>query len=604
MRVCTDESFWANLWAQGFSQMLRVGVFGDSTHTSPGGSGQAFMANLLLAFHQMYGNTPGTHLCCGNGMGNGIAQDAAIAGDPALKNATNGFASSNGLLPPGAMYPADDGVAGPRMLRWLADLGAGNGSGHYLYLYPWMWDFNRTGYYTPATNPTNDSLRWGSGPLMDISQGVTVEAVMMNGSADVRANALRVWGYSSAGKGGSFGTYAKITGEWSIASPGAADGAFVRASTTTPIYSAGAASYMLRMSSGQVNKYIGYVGSRVITANPAKRFGVLLDSYSEGGAQSNTYIATGATCAAAGPALAAIGCDIAILAYGANDSAATCSPDDFKARLLANIAWLRAAVPNIPIVIMNQGWALSYATAYNYPADPTFAAAWAECADFYPAVAQEIAAADSRVMAVNTLRGAIQNGMNWLDGDPEVRPYGAVGTAVPRSIHGMSRYIADTVHWEASSEASNGAWSISYDSDTDTTLVTATTAIFKPCMIGEMLRVHDTASGTPYHEVSEHVICGISAENGTTGIFTAARVTGQIATATGRKITVAVVKEGARLMPRLLAQTMLASPASGTAQQIATDQAGAPAAKRMADTTIGGVAGTLPPPTQRLSIGL
>ena len=66
-----EPEFFASFWARGFSEHLRVAMFGDSQETSPGGKGYAYLPNINRLLHEFYGHSGESILMTHRSVGGG-----------------------------------------------------------------------------------------------------------------------------------------------------------------------------------------------------------------------------------------------------------------------------------------------------------------------------------------------------------------------------------------------------------------------------------------------------------------------------------------------------------------------------------------------------
>jgi lysophospholipase L1-like esterase len=355
------------LFDSAHGRTVRLGLFGDSQETMPGGAGNNYVARLGAELFKVYGNVPETQLSLSTAYGDQPGTAAFLLGGHTLNAAPARVASSRipaGLTLSSFRDRSTDTFPLIASLRPDAANAAGSlPAGTYF-----KSGSSIQAQIFAATNATSGEVHYEYAP----SSGPNV-----NYFAPVASS-----GTTNLG----------------LASPVPA----IKSTTVTLPAVSGSPYPQLIVSGSDPSVSTDIVGVRY--RSTVDTSGVVVDSLSAGGYTTSSYVANHGQ---SGPVVAALGFDAAILHYGTNDAASR-SAEQFKSEQLALIQWIRDAVgdPQFKIVLAGD----PYTTHLNT----------AQMAQFnqFAGAQQSIADLDPNVLVLNSRR--MTEEMGWsANGTPD-----------------------------------------------------------------------------------------------------------------------------------------------------------------------------------------
>lgn len=363
----TDPGFFRGLLASSSERVVRLAVLGDSQETAPFGWGRHYLAHLNARFAKVFGPAGESHLLtCVNAV------------DPPMWLGTSGEATlrAAAATPPEEILPS---VAVHGLL-------AGKGAPAAAFRSVLLHDASRCvddaleggPWFSPASAFVPEVLARRVGP----SPGILWQGAPTDGDLPEPAAPVLASGASGFDRAVPKGAWAWLpVPELGLGGRRHLQVAVRGASSTFPLDVAG-----------------------IRFRDSAAWRGIVVQSFAKGGMRLPDLVSQHG---ASGALLRAIGPDVAVLCFGANDAGNLADLAVWRAQLLEAIAWIRAAMqdPGFPVVI-----------AAELRTESSFHAA--QILDGMPVVAHEIALADPRVLALN-LRRIAEEEYGW----GEFRPY-------------------------------------------------------------------------------------------------------------------------------------------------------------------------------------
>ncbi|MEY3144178.1 MAG: GDSL-like Lipase/Acylhydrolase family [Planctomycetota bacterium] len=359
--TATDAPYFRSLLASASKGVVRVALFGDSQETAPAGFGRQYVAHLNARFAKVFG--PATESV--------IYSNIDQADPPQWLAVTQ---ASRAIVP--TTLPADAVLPNFTVRGLLA------GTAQPL-------DWQRTLFLHDAartTDPLLDNGVWfePQGPYI-----AEVLALRRKGSPGLswrnRPTDLDMLDSNSPVVGSGSLAFGKNTPsgafEW-LASP--------------PLSFGGRRhlQFELRGNSATIGQEMVGVRFRSLAANR----GIVVQSIARGGMRLGDILGQHSQ---SGPMLRALAPQVAVLHLGANDAGYGPTKEEWRAQLVASIAWIRAEMgdPQFPIVLAAELRVSGSITA-------------AAVIDWMPVIAHDLAAADPRILALN-LRRITEEEYGW-----------------------------------------------------------------------------------------------------------------------------------------------------------------------------------------------
>ncbi|MFM7261454.1 MAG: hypothetical protein ACKO3W_12710, partial [bacterium] len=365
-----------NLFETAREDVVRMMVLGDSQETMPGGFGASYLPHLNARFSKVYGPVGETMLFTNLGMQSPPHWLASVTTSTARVPTT---VAPSAVLPSVTVHRLlqDDGSSlGAFRALLLHDAAASSESA----LVDGDW-FDRTGPFVAEilaiARSVPTSVRWANAP----SDGNVASA----GSTAVAKGTLALPVKAAAG---SF--------HWL---------------QTPSLDFAGKRHVQLYLSgaSPKVGTDVAGVRFRSVGAHE----GVIVQSFARGGMRLQDVLGEHG---ASGAFLRAMAPSVVVLHFGANDAAYAIGLEEWRARIVSTIAWIRAELndASFPVILssdLRSGPYLGYAIL-----------------DAMPGIAHQIAMQDANVLALNLPRIVAEEYI-WLDRRPylfdaaHLRPY-------------------------------------------------------------------------------------------------------------------------------------------------------------------------------------
>lgn len=373
------DYYWAqnpqrfqNLWQVAHTQTVRIAMLGDSQETSPGGQGSVYVPRLNYEMWRRFGNVPETPLvgCSPYGSGSPYA-DWLLRGASTSPGPSATRLASNQILP--NMTPTAHSTLN----------GASNISGE---------------SYGQLTLLEQDAI--------DVDPGAAIPSTTsyFNTSGVVKARIfaatgassgeIAYWARPSDSNVPSYYNPVTTTGTLTL---GLESSGFGVLSGDTAALDYGGKHYLaIEVAGTDDTKLTDILGLRFF--NETHPEGVIVNSFSAGGYQAASFLTNHGS---AGDIFRALDFQAVILHYGANDSAAGLSAQDFETQIESVIALVRSWVgdPGLPVILIADVYrdGLTAAQASEY--------------DQYVGAELAIAQADSNVMVINARR--LMDNIGW-----------------------------------------------------------------------------------------------------------------------------------------------------------------------------------------------
>jgi hypothetical protein len=367
-----NPQVFQNLWQQAQTRTVRIAVLGDSQETSPGGHGSVYIPRLNYEMWKHFGNVPETPLegCTFYGSGSPWA-DWLLTGSCASPGPSASRLAANQILPnmsPGAFSTLNGGI---------------NINGE---------DF---GQLTLLQQNALD-VDPGADIPSDVDYFNTSGTVKAEIFAATNASSGEIAYYAQPYTAGLPSYYAPTTLSGTL-TLGLRSSTFAVTSGATPPLPYNGNPYMALQIAGTDNQQLtDILGLRYF--NETFPQGVIIDTYSEGGYQTSSFLANNGD---AGAIFQALDFQAVILHYGANDIGAGLSAQQFQSEQEALISLVRSWVqnPDFPVILI----ADVYRTGLTDSLQSQF--------DQYVGAQLTIAQADPNVMVINSRR--LMDGLGW-----------------------------------------------------------------------------------------------------------------------------------------------------------------------------------------------
>ncbi len=386
--TCSNPARFAALWESGHQQTIRMAILGDSQETCPGGGGKVYVPRLAYEFWKRYGNVPETQFNGAITYGNDNDAGWVVRSNVGGPNPVEGRYSLK-KLPPGIGL----------MRSHCSTNGLVNLTGEL---------YGQLDMVLPGAEGLPPQCQIPVGPhYFDIDGQIAAEVFaatnVSSGEVHFRARPQSSMLSSYFGPISTQGVL--VMGLESPVSE-------VKSARTPPLDCAGKPFLSVEINGDRDDKLTDILGMRLVNlGNPA---GVAITSLSAGGYHTTDFLGHHGQC---GPLFAALGFNVAMICYGANDVTHGSTPQRFRDDLLDLIAWVRQTTgdPDFPFVLVadcdREG--ITPAMRIQY--------------DGYPAAMRAIALADRNVMAVNARRMMHERG--WRVGSEQFWAY------VPDGVH-------------------------------------------------------------------------------------------------------------------------------------------------------------------------
>lgn len=357
----TDAPYFRALFASASKGVVRVALFGDSQETAPAGFGRQYVAHLNARFARVFG--PATESVIYSNIDQ-VDPPQWLAATQASRAIVPTTLPANAVLPNFTVHGLLAGSGAP--LEWQRTL--------------FLHDASRT------TDPMLDDGAWfeQQGPYI-----AEVLAVRRKGSPGLvwrnRPTNLDFPDWNSAVVGSGSLAFGKKTPvgafEW-LASPALSFGGRAHL------------QFEIRGASGTTGQDVVGVRFRSLAANR----GVVVQSIARGSMRLGDILGQHAN---AGAMLRALTPRVAVLHLGANDAGYSPTRAEWRTQLLHTIAWIRSEMgdPQFPVVLAAELRAGGSQTAFT-------------AIDWMPVIAHDLAAADSRILALN-LRRITEEEYGW-----------------------------------------------------------------------------------------------------------------------------------------------------------------------------------------------
>lgn len=359
--TATEPAFFRARFLESTSQVVRIALFGDSQETAPSGAGMFYVAHLNARFAGILGAPTESVIYAMLDTVDPPHWLAATEGSAALRPTT---IPADQTLP--NFFPQSLVAGGGALPDWQRTLFLHDASRTVdPRLDGGAW-FDQTGPFTAEVL----ALRRGNAPGLAWRNRPSDASFPDPGAAAVQSGVL------------SFGPKTPIDGyAW----------------LSTPPLSLGGKRHLqldLRGLSAKVGQDV--VGVRLRSAGPQR--GAVVQSIARGGLRLADFPAE---YGGSGAMLRAVAPRVAVLHYGANDAFLGTTREEWRARLLAMIGWIRRETGDaqFPVIIASEV-KLSGSPQAN------------ETIDWMPVVAHDLALADPRVLALN-LRRVTEEEYGW-----------------------------------------------------------------------------------------------------------------------------------------------------------------------------------------------
>jgi lysophospholipase L1-like esterase len=362
-----EPEFFAEFWQRGFTEHLRIAVFGDSQETSPEGAGSAYIPNINRRLHDYYGHSGETILMTHKSVGGGLP--------PAGWLWRGGLAAPNGTA---SILQADEL---PPNIAARAHRQKSPATQSYGLLAMLLYDGSLT---SDPELPVQ--------PYFSIDNPIAVEilAVTAPGSGGISYRILP----NSVNVGNYFAT---PTGAGVLTPKLDVEATEVVAVCTPAIELAGLPYAQVEVWGSSLEAPTQILGVRYVDL--AEHRGVTVQSIAAGGYRTHSFLTHHAN---SGPVVRGMGFDLVLIHTGCNDAGGGRTAEEYQQALMELIAWIRGSVgdPNLPVVIVGDvhrsDWPPQIQQEY----------------DRYPWAARQVAESDHRVMAVN-LRRITEEDLGW-----------------------------------------------------------------------------------------------------------------------------------------------------------------------------------------------
>lgn len=366
-----DPEFFASFWARGFTEHLRIAMFGDSQETSPGGKGYAYLPNINRLLHEFYGHSGETILMSHRSVGGGTP--------PAGWLWRGGVAAPNGS----ASILEDDQL--PPNITAKSHRQKSPQTQTYGMLAMLLYDGSLTGD-PELPEQTYFTIR---NPI-----AVEILAITAPGSGGisykVMPNVSNVGNYFAAPTGSG------------VLDPGLDSNEVEVVSVSTPqIDLAGLPYAQVEVWGSSLTLPTQILGVRYVDL--ADRRGATVQSLAAGGYRTRSFRLNHER---SGPIVRGMGFDLAMIHTSCNDAAGGISAEEYREDLIALIAWIREAAddPSMPVIVVGDVHRVGFPDEIQQEYDR------------FPAAALELAQNDPRVMAIN-LRRITEEDLGWGDSD-------------------------------------------------------------------------------------------------------------------------------------------------------------------------------------------
>lgn len=367
-----NPQVFQNLWQQAKTHTVRIAVLGDSQETSPGGHGSVYIPRLNYEMWKHFGNVPETPLegCTFYGSGAPWA-DWLLTGSCASPGPSPSRLAANQILPnmsPGAFSTLNGGI---------------NINGE---------------YYGQLTLLQQNALDVDPGAQIpsDVDYFNTSGIVKAEIFAATNASSGEITYYAQPYTSGLPSYYAPTTLSGTL-TLGLSSSTFAVSSGTTAALPYNSNLYMALQVAGTDNQQLtDILGLRYF--NESYPQGVIVDTYSQGGYQTSSFLENNGD---AGAIFQALDFQAVILHYGANDIGAGLSAQQFQSEEEALISLVRSWVqtPSFPVILI----ADVYRTGLTASQQSQF--------DQYVGAQLAVAQADPNVMVINSRR--LIDGLGW-----------------------------------------------------------------------------------------------------------------------------------------------------------------------------------------------
>lgn len=376
-----------SLFTRANCSTVRALIFGDSQETSPGGLGSIYVPRLNYELWLAYGNTPETPLTPMMSVSGG----GTPWGDWIL---TTGHAS------PGLTFSRlNQSQLPPNMLAAKGCLTNGsniNNNQWYGQLMTVQHDASRVNP-NAAIPVTNEYFKRGTHCYVDVF------AATNPSSGEVRVRACP----TLDGRNNFYvPTTALLTSTMGLEEAGPT---MIRSQRIGPLPFNSLPSMQIELFGSRADKFTDIITARLVSSVDPR--GVTVSSIAQGGYRVNSMFENHANC---GAVLGALGFDVAVLTYGANDSGFR-TAEQYKSDVLNLIAFIRGHTrPDLPVILIADPFRIG------------LTAPQADALDRYPGACYEIALADMHVCALNSRRMLDAEGWNQS---------------------GYTQFLSDTVHY-------------------------------------------------------------------------------------------------------------------------------------------------------------
>lgn len=365
--LATDPQRFSQFWERGFSEHLRIAVFGDSQETSPGGEGSTYVPNLNRRLDEFFGHSGESILMSHWSVGGGSPPAGWLwRGAIAAPNGTASMLGSE-RLPPNIRPRAHRQKSAQTQSYGLLAMLLYDGS---LTADPEM-------PIRPYFDPGNP---WA----------VEILALTSPGSGGISYRIMptptNVASY-----------FASSTGSGVLTPPLDSEDLEVVSVCTPRLDRAGLPYVQVEVWGSSLESSTEILGVRYLDL--AEHRGATVQSIAAGGYLTRSFLANHGE---SGPILRGLGFDLIVIHTGCNDAAIGTPAEEYRDELLQLIAWLRLTLddPNLPVIIVGDLYrtGLTAGQMHEY--------------DRYPWAASTIAESDPDVMAVN-LRRIVEEDLGW-----------------------------------------------------------------------------------------------------------------------------------------------------------------------------------------------